>query len=48
LLRPWSFPLINIKKRRGPRMNPWGTPALRLPFPEIAFFIIICCSLAEI
>jgi hypothetical protein len=39
---------ILTKKRRGTRMDPWGTPALRLPFPEIAFCIITCCSLAEI
>jgi hypothetical protein len=24
-------------------MDPWGTPHLRLPFLEIAFFIITCC-----
>jgi hypothetical protein len=43
-----AMSLINIKKRKGLRMDPWGTPALRLPFPEITFFIITCCSLAEI
>ena len=39
-----AMSLINTKKRR---VQGW-TPALRLPFPEIAFFIITCCSLAEI
>jgi hypothetical protein len=41
-----AMSLIYIKKRKVSRMDPWGTPALRLPFPEIAFFIITCCSLA--
>jgi hypothetical protein len=43
-----AMSLINIKKRKGLRMDPWGTPALRIPFPEITFFFITCCSLAEI
>jgi hypothetical protein len=33
-----AMSLINTKKRRGSRMDPWGTPAIRLPFPEITFF----------
>jgi hypothetical protein len=39
-----AMSLINTKKRRGPRMDPWGTPASRLPFPEITFFIITCLN----
>jgi len=39
---------INIKKRKGTMMDPWGTPALKLPFPEITFFFIITfCFLTE-
>jgi hypothetical protein len=36
-----AMPLINIKKRRGPRMDPWGTACLKITFPRNRFFLLL-------
>ena len=39
--------LINIKKKRGPRIDPWGTPALTLAHEEYWPFKTTLCFLAS-
>ena len=39
--------LINVKKKRGSRVDPWGTPALTLAHEEYWPFKAILCFLAS-